>query len=618
MAFITDNASYMLKAFKTVIKTLLFICIHVTCFAHIINLVGETWRPNLTEMDSIVANLQSIFVRELELLKLEEQDFNSTDVYDIVFDLYFWLGGQLDSCSNDIGFQEKYAEKLFKDAYLKVFDPFLVVYMFEFNFSDGIKLKLRDEWKIYSEICSELVKQQKPNNFDLKQWWKDHQIEDEEQETDDDIIPSAVDCDNIIPSRVHEILINEYKISETLLPSLKQVQNFVNNYRYTKFNRNSIKEVRKLIQNNLFSEDLDEHEPFFFNVKFDSKNKIIINNGSEEKHINLMVTTKHLMSRIDSNLQGCYHLDATYKLIKNGFPLIVLGRTDSVHDFHPLGFCISSHEQEVDYYDFFQGFKTLSGMLDIEFDPNYLVQDAWLASYNAVSSHFDNCRVLMCYFHVIFNCRKEYRKLTKVLSVQCKNFLKKMHYSINLKDMEQNFRDFKNFSKDNCQEFYMYVKNQWLTGPFKRWQIFNRPEGFACTNSPIESFNRSIKRTFTKKKRMFVLDFVQVLLRIARYYSIKNSTFHTRPVPNSKAKLAGIKYSKKGYFRKCGKDIYKFSNNEEYFLNMKDKTCNCKYFRKDAICGHLIGLDSVISNDNFVNKPKKGAQKKAKEALVRD
>ncbi|RNA12142.1 hypothetical protein BpHYR1_053874 [Brachionus plicatilis] len=39
-------------------------------------------------------------------------------------------------------------------------------------------LVIRDEWKIYLEICSELVKKQKPINFDLtKQWWKDHQIE---------------------------------------------------------------------------------------------------------------------------------------------------------------------------------------------------------------------------------------------------------------------------------------------------------------------------------------------------------------------------------------------------------------------------------------------------------
>jgi len=60
MAFISDNASYMIKAFKSCLKTLLYNCTHVTCFAHIVNLVGEPWRSNLNELDGIVANLKSI------------------------------------------------------------------------------------------------------------------------------------------------------------------------------------------------------------------------------------------------------------------------------------------------------------------------------------------------------------------------------------------------------------------------------------------------------------------------------------------------------------------------------------------------------------------------------
>ncbi|CAF0973145.1 unnamed protein product [Brachionus calyciflorus] len=62
MVFISDNASYMLKAFKS-LKTILFNCTHVACFAHIIALVGETWRSNLSEVDLIFANLKSIFAR---------------------------------------------------------------------------------------------------------------------------------------------------------------------------------------------------------------------------------------------------------------------------------------------------------------------------------------------------------------------------------------------------------------------------------------------------------------------------------------------------------------------------------------------------------------------------
>lgn len=74
ISFTTDNATYMIKAFNTVLKPILFNATHITCFAHIIALVGETWRTNLTEVDSLVANLKSIFARG-NLRKQRFKDF---------------------------------------------------------------------------------------------------------------------------------------------------------------------------------------------------------------------------------------------------------------------------------------------------------------------------------------------------------------------------------------------------------------------------------------------------------------------------------------------------------------------------------------------------------------
>jgi hypothetical protein len=66
-----------------------------------------------------------------------------------------------------------------------------------------------------------------------------------------------------------------------------------------------------------------------------------------------MVTTKALMSRINSYLFGCYHIDGTYKITKNGFPRnLVLIRTDTHHKVHPIAFCLSSHEQEKEFCEF--------------------------------------------------------------------------------------------------------------------------------------------------------------------------------------------------------------------------------------------------------------------------
>jgi hypothetical protein len=59
-SIVTDNASYMTKAYGN-LKGLLPNCVHITCNAHIMNLVGETWRKNFPEVDRLVASFKSIF-----------------------------------------------------------------------------------------------------------------------------------------------------------------------------------------------------------------------------------------------------------------------------------------------------------------------------------------------------------------------------------------------------------------------------------------------------------------------------------------------------------------------------------------------------------------------------
>ena len=114
-----------------------------------------------------------------------------------------------------------------------------------------------------------------------------------------------------------------------------------------------------------------------------------------------------LLSYLDSNLLGCYHVDGTYKLIRNKFPFIVFGRTDKQNQFHVIAFCITSHEKEEDFNRFYQGLINQVNDLNIEFDSAYMMQDACGASYNVIKSLFPDCEVLICYFHVVLNCKKQ-------------------------------------------------------------------------------------------------------------------------------------------------------------------------------------------------------------------
>lgn len=60
-AILTDNATYMSKTMAS-IKVLLPYSVHLTCNAHILSLVGETFRKNFPLVDRLVACFKAIFV----------------------------------------------------------------------------------------------------------------------------------------------------------------------------------------------------------------------------------------------------------------------------------------------------------------------------------------------------------------------------------------------------------------------------------------------------------------------------------------------------------------------------------------------------------------------------
>ena len=61
IALISDNAAYMKKCFRDGLRGLLPNAAHVTCWAHIISLIGDEFRSALKECDLLVATVKAIF-----------------------------------------------------------------------------------------------------------------------------------------------------------------------------------------------------------------------------------------------------------------------------------------------------------------------------------------------------------------------------------------------------------------------------------------------------------------------------------------------------------------------------------------------------------------------------
>ena len=82
---------------------------------------------------------------------------------------------------------------------------------------------------------------------------------------------------------------------------LIKVQSFVRNYTKSD-DSNKIEEIMKLIGKNAHSEKLKDDKYFYFNVLFDDNGKPIIGNGSDEKHFNIIVSSKKLMRNLEHNM----------------------------------------------------------------------------------------------------------------------------------------------------------------------------------------------------------------------------------------------------------------------------------------------------------------------------
>ncbi|CAF0849063.1 unnamed protein product [Brachionus calyciflorus] len=156
-------------------------------------------------------------------------------------------------------------------------------------------------------------------------------------------IISMLKTDISIPAKkIHSRILLQPELGHLTRPKLKQVQNIVNNYRMNSGGSNSISAVKDFIKQNLYKEGIEENKPFFFSVDDELK----LGDGSNEEHLNICISSLKLLSNLDSSIPGAYHIDGTYKLIKNRFPLIVFGKTDMNQKLHVLAFCITSHEQE--------------------------------------------------------------------------------------------------------------------------------------------------------------------------------------------------------------------------------------------------------------------------------
>ena len=134
------------------------------------------------------------------------------------------------------------------------------------------------------------------------------------------------------------------------MPTLNQIQNFIKYRRQQQGDNNLLKDVTDYVNGKHYkSYKEDDDEMFFFGDK--------LGNGLDSNHFQLGFTSTTLLQR--TLLNGMFHLNATYKIIKYFYPLIIFGITDYNHKFYPIVFMITSHESTDDYVHFLTELKRI-------------------------------------------------------------------------------------------------------------------------------------------------------------------------------------------------------------------------------------------------------------------
>jgi len=202
-----------------------------------------------------------------------------------------------------------------------------------------------------------------------------------------------------------------------------------------------------------------------------------------------------------------------------------------------------------------------------------------------------------------------------------------LHMCSSERKFEEALEQFSNIYAKSHREMYDYIKKEWIDSQYCNWQIFRNKPGFANTNSNLESFNNTVKRTFTKRQSFYISGSISKLAEIILYYSINKKAFKDHPKFYKKVVEQANRLTVDNFKHRDRNTVQYKGRVNKFIINLNDKgcfnncSCNCGTFTKEAVCMHLLGYsnihelnlcgeDYLIEPDTFATKIKRGAPKK--------
>jgi hypothetical protein len=160
----------------------------------------------------------------------------------------------------------------------------------------------------------------------------------------------------IKPKRILEML-EEKKLP---VPKKRQLSNYLISLRVKLYGNSSISlgELEAWCQQkSVTPDDDDDDEPWILNyeIVYADETNDDEDEGDNGNKFRFFAITKKLL--FNATISNVIHADATYKLVLEGFPCLIIGTTDMSKQFHPYGFAVCSNEDEKDFKFIFMSIR---------------------------------------------------------------------------------------------------------------------------------------------------------------------------------------------------------------------------------------------------------------------
>jgi len=480
------------------------------------------------------------------------------------------------------------------------------------------------------------------NNDNIKMFrTQENHMHDELQQTNKltdqmkDEIKKLFDL-NLKPKRMFEIL-----IEKGLQPKNKaQLSNYLNVIRNQKLGPSQISlgqiEQWCLDHNKIpDSEDL----PFVvsYQIKYYDELEVDITEREDPNdsvaHFRIFISTKRLL--VNCTKANNIHVDATYKLIWEGMPVIIVGSTDCDRHFHPSGIAVCSNERTEDFKFIFEsiieGISKINGHLEIK----NLICDASNAIRNAFVEVFGETKnIIMCWAHMRRNVVKKIESLVdRSFKTEIIDDIDKLQLASSKQVFDKALTLFiKKWLQRKQNKFIEYMNLQWFT-THQNW-FEGTAQRVPSTNNALESFNLVYKREHTFRERLPLSRFLELMKksveRWSNEYLTNSRIFMTSISVELNQWTTGYQYAKSNvnistaicdysikYFCPSNEESHATEDTISTVLEMhwntfdqfkrrafkvwivelpKDKekwingSCTCPAFLKKFICKHIIGL----------------------------